>query len=96
MADLPPSVDEGGGGETRPGLRLQWPASDRPFNVELEKDLLESRLEMKIGEEDSVKKISFSDDKIQAYVELENESGTVLLLVGTLYMTSNRHRQSAL
>ena len=78
MANSPPSVgdDSGGGGEARPGIRLQWPASDRPF-MEGDKDLLESRLEVKIGEH-SVKEIFFSDDKIQAYVELKNESGTVI------------------
>ena len=57
----------------RPGIVLRQ-AQSQPFR-EVDKELLESRLEVKIGE-NKVKKIDFSPDRLQAYVELEDEAGT--------------------
>ena len=62
-----------GARDDRPGLLIRHSEPHTLFK-ESDKDLLESRLEMKIGEE-KVKKIDFSDDRLQAYVELENETG---------------------
>ena len=53
-----------------PGLLIRHPEPHTPFK-ETDKQLL---VEVKIGEE-KVKKIGFSDDRLQAYVELEDETG---------------------
>lgn len=55
--------------------------------VEKDKELLESKLEVKIGE-NKVKKIDFSSNGLQAYVELEDEAGTVCM-VGDLQSVHN-------
>lgn len=62
--------------EARPGILLCSSETNRPFK-ESDRELLESRLELKIGE-DKVKKVELSADKLQAYVELEDESGSYL------------------
>ena len=59
--------------EARPGLLLRHPDGKSLFK-ESEVSLLESRLEVKVGE-DRVKKIDLSADRLQAYVELVDEAG---------------------
>lgn len=56
----------------RPGLSLRS-ADGSPFK-DHEGELLEAKLEARIGE-DMVKKIDFSVDRLQAYVELHDEAG---------------------
>ena len=63
---------------TRPGILIRPPDSN-PFK-DTDLDLLESRLELKIGE-DKVKKIELSADKTEVYVELEDTAGTVALIL---------------
>ena len=67
----PPANGEG----SRPGILIRPPDPSQPFR-DTDLDLLESRLETKIGE-GQVKKIELSDDKMEAYVELEDAAGTV-------------------
>ena len=55
----------------KPGILLQ---PTQPFK-EGDKDLLELRLEVKIGE-GKVKRIDFSPDGLQAFVELHDEAGS--------------------
>ena len=62
-----------GAREARPGLLLRSPDGSTPFK-ETDRELLELRLEVKVGEE-KVKKIELSRDKLQAYVELVDEAG---------------------
>lgn len=62
-----------GAREARPGLLLRSPDGSSPFK-ESDGELLESRLELKVGE-GNVKKIEFSADRLQAYVELVDEAG---------------------
>lgn len=57
----------------RPGIAMRPPLGHSPFK-ESDRDLLESKLEVKIGE-NQVKKMDFSADRLQAFVELESESG---------------------
>lgn len=73
MAQSPDCTMSLGARDARPGLLIQHPKSHTLFK-ESDKDLLESRLETKIGEK-KMKKIDFSDDRLQAYVELEDETG---------------------
>ena len=64
-------------GRDRPGLLLRHPDDKSPFNLKFKESdvsLLESRLEVKIGE-DKVKKIKLSADRLHAYVELVDEAG---------------------
>lgn len=61
----------------RPGILLR-PAETHGCFGENDKDLLESRLEVKIGE-NKVKRIEFSSNGLQAYVELEDEAGNCVL-----------------
>lgn len=63
--------------EARPGILVRSPETSTPFK-ESDRELLELKLEVKIGE-DKVKKIDFSSDKLQAYVELVDESGNAYL-----------------
>ena len=57
----------------RPGLVVRQGAGEQKFQ-EGDRERLGNRLELKIGE-DKVKKIEFSSDRLQAYVELEDEAG---------------------
>ncbi len=66
----PPANGEG----TRPGILIRPPDPNLPFK-DTDLDLLEAKLEMKIGE-DKVKKIELSPEKMEAYVELKNVAGT--------------------
>jgi hypothetical protein len=66
----------------RPGILLS-PGEDQPPFREDDSSLLESKIEVKIGE-DTVKKIDLSADGLQAYVELENEAGECW----TIFMSS--------
>ena len=69
------TADSSANGEgTRPGLLLRPPDPSVPFR-DSDVDLLESRVELKIGE-DTVKKIELSTDKMEAYVELKDVKGT--------------------
>lgn len=57
----------------RPGIVLRRAGSHSSFK-EHENFLLETKLEVKVGE-NKVQKIDFSADGLQAYVELVDEAG---------------------
>ena len=63
------------GGGTRPGIVVRPPCPGTLFK-DTDLDLLESRLETKVGE-GKVKKIELSKDKMEFYVELNDTAGTV-------------------
>ena len=58
----------------KPGLLLRPQEGQPPFKKETDRDLLESKLEVKVGE-GQVKEIKFSADGFQAHVELEDDAG---------------------
>ena len=60
----------------RPGIVLRK-ESGNAFLAATDEKLLISELEVKIGE-NKIKKINFSRDGLQAYVELEDEQGEVV------------------
>lgn len=68
MADLDPLPDEGL--FEHPGVLFRSPEADCPFDP----DLLDAKIEAKIGE-NKIKTTEFSDDGMQAYVELIDKAG---------------------
>ncbi len=76
MSGPDPPADGGG---TRPGIVVRPPDPSTPFK-DSDLDLLESRLETKIGEH-KVKKMELSADKMEFYVELNDATGTVGSLI---------------
>ena len=59
----------------KPGIVLRHGHAERNSTFsDHELELLETKLEVKVGE-NRVKKIAFSADRLQAYVEFENEAG---------------------
>ena len=82
MADSEPPPAAGGGEWRRPGILIRSADLKTPFK-DSDLDLLESRVENKIGD-DKVKQIEFSADKMEAYVELEDAAGKYCVLRSNL------------
>ena len=70
-----PNSPPGGELQTEiPGLLFRYPQADRPFDLENDSDLLDAKIETKIGP-DKIKIIEFSDNRMHAYVELIDKAG---------------------
>lgn len=71
----------------RPGILIRPTSTQGCFGVK-DKELLESKIEVKIGE-NKVKMVELSSDGLQAYVELVDEAGNSLWRVRSIGYSSD-------